>query len=879
MIEKKYINKQPGKKALAKIFLILFGLILSALYIFSVQAADNNAVYSTVGGTWEKVNETTWTMDKDGDGKTDVTLIKEGDAWKYIFNVADDSSMYYGWEADIPDGYEVENGYGTKTNPAISIQYAHTSNIDNEGIQNGNYEGGIDTNKTFSVPGATSVNVNLTSSLADDDYIVIWEGKHEDYTAVDDADKGTKITGKIDSKDYVFNGDTITIGFHSEKEGDKGYGYYAAISSDKNSSGLTATNVSTEEPVLETGALSIEKKVLEPDGTESADDNIFKFNIVFTSDDEELSAMLDKKNTYGDVTIEHGKGTFYLSSLQKVTIKGIPAGISYKIEEEPNESYETSWTTDNGVIETEKEINIICTNKKKAEPEIQKESLTIKKQVKNNSNSNDIFSFHISFDNLEKNKEYGYSKGETGLAFSSDENGTADVAFELGDRESIVFNELPEGSKYKVTEDASNYYASYEITDFVNSAQQKQGNDQINQSLSTGTETIDADENATVIFTNTGKENITPDADKTKIHIEKVWDDNDNASGSRPENIIVYLMQDENVIKNITLNADNNWQADVDNLDIYHEDGKTKYVYSATEAPVSGYTAGITERENNNTTEFIITNTAVSTGKLKVSKTVEGNGAEEDRSFKFNIVLEKDGEPISGVYKLDSKEGSKTGTIAFDENGKSSFELKHNESIVISGLPAGANYTIKENSYKYYTASNDGEYSGTIDDESEAEINIINTHKEVYDLSVSKTVKGNQGDKTKKFEFTLTLNGESGIEVPSILEYKKGNETRTMNVVNGNVEFALSHGETIVFKDLPAGISYKIVENNAEDDGYIVESKKAEGTITSDTNASFINTKNVGIPTSAMTNTLIMFVIAMICGILLIRFWKKKKVQ
>lgn len=184
------------------------------------MSADD-AVYSTVGGTWVKVNEKTWTMDKDGDGKTDVTLIKEGDEWRYIFNVADDSSMYYGWETDIPDGYQVENGYGTKENPAVSIQYAHTPNIDNDGVQNGNYTGGVDTNKVFSVPGSSTIMMKLTADLAAGDYLVIWTGSHPDYTAAGDTAKGTKITGKVDTKEYAFNDNTITLGFHSEKDGEK----------------------------------------------------------------------------------------------------------------------------------------------------------------------------------------------------------------------------------------------------------------------------------------------------------------------------------------------------------------------------------------------------------------------------------------------------------------------------------------------------------------------------------------------------------------------------------------------------------------------------------------------------------------------------------
>ena len=42
----------------------------------STSAED--ATYSTTGGAWVQVDENTWTMDKDHDGKTDVTLVKKG---------------------------------------------------------------------------------------------------------------------------------------------------------------------------------------------------------------------------------------------------------------------------------------------------------------------------------------------------------------------------------------------------------------------------------------------------------------------------------------------------------------------------------------------------------------------------------------------------------------------------------------------------------------------------------------------------------------------------------------------------------------------------------------------------------------------------------
>lgn len=871
---------RASARLLSKICLLAFLIIFMLPCI--VKADD--AVYSTVGGAWVKVNDSTWTMDKDGDGKTDVTLLKEGDEWKYIFNVADDSSLYYGWEVNPPEGYEVENGYGTKQNPAIGIQYARTDNIDIDGVQNGDYEGGIDTTKVYTVPGASTLNIKMMSDVTDGDYVVLWSGSHTDYTAVNDSDKGIKIVKKNDET-YEINDNAVTIGFHSEPGEKKSFGYYAEISGNNNASGLTATNVSTEEPALDVGNLCIKKQVLEADGSPSTDDKIFKFNIELSSDDDKISVMLVNKKNYGDVTIEGGKGSFYLSNGGNVNLTGIPAGVKYHITEDATDGYESVLTNEDGTIQKNKTATVTCTNTRKTQPEVKKQALTIKKIVKNGDNK-DNFTFHISFSNLEKNVKYKYKKGDAETAFASDKDGTADVTFTLADNESVVFEDIPENTKYQVTEDANKYYASYEIADAVKTVQQKNANEQTDQSLSTGTETVDADENAAVTFTNTGKEPDVPKTEKLKIRIKKIWNDNEDAGNTRPGNITVYLMQDENIIKNIELNADNGWEAEIDGLEVLKEDGKTEYKYSVNEENVSGYDSNVVESEETDAAGdggkvkvFTITNTKTETGSLKVSKTVEGNGADRNKAFKFKVELKNGGNPVSGVYPLDGTAGSKTGTIVFDENGMASFELPDGESIVITGLPVGADYTVTENAYKNYKPSDNGKYNGKIETGKTGEISVVNTYDEKYDISVSKTVKGNQGDKSKNFEFVLKLTGSDGLVVPGSVDIEKNGNFETMKVVDGEVKFTLSHGEKIIFKKLPAGVKYEVTETVT--DGYKMTCDNNSGVLRTNANIEFVNTKNVGIPTAAMTNTGIITAIAVCCGgvviVAIVRAVKKKK--
>ena len=138
-------------------------------------------------------------------------------------------------------------------------------------------------------------------------------------------------------------------------------------------------------------------------------------------------------------------------------------------------------------------------------------------------------------------------------------------------------------------------------------------------------------------------------------------------------------------------------------------------------------------------------------------------------------------------------------------------------------------------------------------------------------ITVSKTVAGTMGDKTKDFTFQLKMTGNTPAEIP----YTKGEETGTLAVVDGVAEFTLSHGENIVLSEIPIGTAYEITEVDGASSGYTVESTNSSGTLTEDTNVSFTNTRNGTIPTSAHTNILIsigLFAIAL-AGL----FWHLRK--
>ena len=159
-------------------------------------------------------------------------------------------------------------------------------------------------------------------------------------------------------------------------------------------------------------------------------------------------------------------------------------------------------------------------------------------------------------------------------------------------------------------------------------------------------------------------------------------------------------------------------------------------------------------------------------------------------------------------------------------------------------------------------------------------IGFINQY-ETYDLTLSKTVTGNQGSRDQYFKFTVALNsGTKGTVFdvdlskadavtgtnPYSPEAHKNPASLTTNA-EGKVEatFWLQHGQTIRILGMPKGTSYTITEDAGE---YRPQVKLTEGkesrtikkavaedtSMEADTTAAFTNDKTGIIPTGLQTH-------------------------
>ena len=129
-----------------------------------------------------------------------------------------------------------------------------------------------------------------------------------------------------------------------------------------------------------------------------------------------------------------------------------------------------------------------------------------------------------------------------------------------------------------------------------------------------------------------------------------------------------------------------------------------------------------------------------------------------------------------------------------------------------------------------------------------------------YNFDFSKTISGNQGDKNKRFSFTLTITGANPGTYPIIAHDVEGNPTSITVGANGTAigEYSLTDGSTVKIIGLNAGAVCTVSENAEDytathslDNGTAVsgESSGAVPLADSDHSVAFTNTREGIIPT------------------------------
>ena len=252
--------------------------------------------------------------------------------------------------------------------------------------------------------------------------------------------------------------------------------------------------------------------------------------------------------------------------------------------------------------------------------------------------------------------------------------------------------------------DASGNQYTYRVREDVNSAE---GYTLENQKDTGDSGEVAADTNTNnynFINVRTGPVNLT---------VIKTWVG--DTEGNRPEDIDLkveckLITEDENSWQPVSVSqtqwskstGSNEWTLTYSGLPQYNDEG-VRYQYRITE---NGVPTGYEVKDSTNTDpnkQYAIQN--IRKGALEIRKEVSGNRGETDREFHFTVTLTRTS--MAGTQAADvdvnytavyTKQDGTTEqkTITFTDGKSAEFTLKHNESLVIQGLPAGLSYEVTE---------------------------------------------------------------------------------------------------------------------------------------------------------------------------------------
>lgn len=164
--------------------------------------------------------------------------------------------------------------------------------------------------------------------------------------------------------------------------------------------------------------------------------------------------------------------------------------------------------------------------------------------------------------------------------------------------------------------------------------------------------------------------------DKTSVQVSKIWNDNNNQDGKRPNGVTIILVADNaETEQELDLNESNGWKGTFENLDKY-KDGK-EIVYTVTEKTIEGgaYTAAITGSAEEG---YVVTNTH-KIEKISISGTKtwdDKNNQDGKRPAYICVNLLADGEEVA-EQRVEKNEKGWTYTFADLDKYKDGVEIRY----------------------------------------------------------------------------------------------------------------------------------------------------------------------------------------------------------
>ena len=194
----------------------------------------------------------------------------------------------------------------------------------------------------------------------------------------------------------------------------------------------------------------------------------------------------------------------------------------------------------------------------------------------------------------------------------------------------------------------------------------------------------------------------------------KTWDLAGYENVVIPESVTIRLLANGIEIASTTANAEGNWAWSFGVLPATVNGAKI--VYTVSEDAVEDFISAVT---GDAATGYVVTNTySPKLGGLTISKQVKGSGADKDEAFTFTLTL-------TGMTGEVAYTGAANGT--FNAAEALTFTLAHGQSITVTGILAGTQYTVVETAHEDYS-SEAINAAGTVAEGEAAKVDFVNTY-------------------------------------------------------------------------------------------------------------------------------------------------------
>ena len=606
-----------------------------------------------------------------------------------------------------------------------------------------------------------------------------------------------------------------------------------------------------------TGELEVTKAVVGGSDTDKFNFTVTFSHVLKSTEANKLITITkaDKNDAtvtgYPVYTINSDTYNFELKNGEKLTMTGLPAGVTYTVTETEADQngFVTTSGGDTGTIGADSVHTARFTNTKAPG------GLVVSKRVVSalDRDHTGTYEIIVTLDNASITGTYGDAtfevKGEGDEARSV-------ATLNLKDGDVKIITGLPDGTHYTVTEDLpdgmTNNIGSGIVGDIEHD---KTKLAQVTNTRKTGELTI----------SKTLVSGITSDADEPFLFTLELTDQYGDSIEGNYSGVYVeggkaqlWLKGGQSItLKGLPIGTGYTVTEDSDPRFTTTVDNTETLMATGTITADDPETTDEGQDESKSTVTF--TNTR-KTGELEISKTVVSSvPADHTKEYEFTIQLNDkisgEFEAVYGPYTPASEiiastprslrdvgdgdgedEQTETPKVKFTDGTSEVIKLTGGQKVIIKGLPAGVKYTVTEKSEPLMTTTATGATGTITKTDGKWPASAFTNTRLTGALEVRKTViSSDNADLDRRFRFKIYLNTkfDEGMIFGGVKRSSNGHEddsfTLAFNENGESVVFELENGESILLSDLPAGIDYQVVEVSEDDEYNIYSGDTADG--------------------------------------------------